>query len=81
MAKCPTCGAPVNLAPDGDPKYEPPLLAHRRKIPNSEIGPRLDKVREQLADWPAPEGLYTEEMVDMLIIAAADDYKAAMEQG
>ena len=19
---CPTCGAPVNLAPDGDPKYE-----------------------------------------------------------
>jgi len=24
MAKCPTCKAPVNLAPDGDPKYEPP---------------------------------------------------------
>lgn len=24
MAKCPTCGAPVNLAPDGDPKYDPP---------------------------------------------------------
>lgn len=23
MSKCPTCGAPVNLAPDGDPKYEP----------------------------------------------------------
>ena len=27
MAKCPTCGAPVNLAPDGDPKYEPPRIA------------------------------------------------------
>lgn len=24
MSKCKTCGAPVNLAPDGDPKYEPP---------------------------------------------------------
>lgn len=24
MAKCQICGAPVNLAPDGDPKYEPP---------------------------------------------------------
>ena len=24
MAKCETCGAPVNLAPDGDPKYEAP---------------------------------------------------------
>ncbi len=24
MAKCPTCRAPVNLAPDGDPKYEAP---------------------------------------------------------
>jgi len=24
MAKCKTCGAPVNLAPDGDPKYEAP---------------------------------------------------------
>lgn len=24
MAECPTCGAPVNLAPDGDPHYEPP---------------------------------------------------------
>lgn len=28
MAKCPTCRAPVNLAPDGDPKYEPPRLAN-----------------------------------------------------
>lgn len=25
MAKCKTCGAPVNLAPDGDPRYEPPI--------------------------------------------------------
>ena len=24
MTKCTTCGAPVNLAPDGDPKYAPP---------------------------------------------------------
>lgn len=23
MAKCKTCGAPVSLAPDGDPKYSP----------------------------------------------------------
>ena len=22
MAKCPTCSAPVNLAPDGDPRYD-----------------------------------------------------------
>lgn len=21
--KCPTCGAPVDLAPDGDPRYDP----------------------------------------------------------
>ena len=25
MAKCKTCGAPVNLAPDGDPRYDPPI--------------------------------------------------------
>lgn len=25
MAKCKSCGAPVNLAPDGDPKYEAPV--------------------------------------------------------
>ena len=24
MSKCKTCGAPVNLAPDGDPRYEAP---------------------------------------------------------
>ena len=24
MVKCKTCGAPVNLAPDGDPRYEAP---------------------------------------------------------
>lgn len=23
MNECPTCGAPVNLAPDGDPRYDP----------------------------------------------------------
>lgn len=28
MAKCKICGAPVNLAPDGDPRYDPP----RKKI-------------------------------------------------
>jgi hypothetical protein len=26
MAKCRTCGAPVNLAPDGDPRYEKPFV-------------------------------------------------------
>ena len=26
MAKCGTCGAPVNLAPDGDPRYDPPRV-------------------------------------------------------
>lgn len=25
MAKCKTCGAPVNLAPDGAPRYDPPV--------------------------------------------------------
>ena len=25
MVKCKTCGAPVNLAPDGDPRYEAPI--------------------------------------------------------
>ena len=30
MARCKTCGAPVNLAPDGDPKYEPPLQTPNR---------------------------------------------------
>ena len=29
MAKCQACGAPVNLAPDGDPRYEPPRIAAR----------------------------------------------------
>lgn len=33
MAKCKTCGAPVNLAPDGDPKYEPPR-AYRSASPD-----------------------------------------------
>jgi len=38
MAKCETCGAPVNLAPDGDPRYEEPscdcdrLLEENRKL-------------------------------------------------
>lgn len=31
MAKCKTCGAPVNLAPDGDPKYESPYRAPTRE--------------------------------------------------
>ncbi len=25
MANCRACGAPVNLAPDGDPKFQPPV--------------------------------------------------------
>ena len=33
MAKCPTCSAPVNLAPDGDPKYEPPWQPRPRLVP------------------------------------------------
>jgi hypothetical protein len=29
VAKCKTCGAPVNLAPDGDPKFQMPFRAAR----------------------------------------------------
>jgi hypothetical protein len=32
MAKCKTCGAPVNLAPDGDPRYEDPVPVLETKI-------------------------------------------------
>ena len=30
MARCRTCGAPVNLAPDGDPRYETTLQTPSR---------------------------------------------------
>jgi len=36
MTKCVTCGAPVNLAPDGDPSYEPPLWKNAQNIRKAE---------------------------------------------
>lgn len=37
MSKCKTCGAPVNLAPDGDPRFEMPygyisIERHRAEV-------------------------------------------------
>lgn len=53
MSDCPTCGAPVNLAPDGDPRYDPPPPA---RTPN--VDAYLDSIPVMTAEelrrrWPA----------------------------
>jgi len=57
MSKCKSCGAPVNLAPDGDPKYDPP----RRNIPAMLAEARAKGIREAVQIKPLtwydiPEG-------------------------
>ena len=51
MAKCKTCGAPVNLAPDGDPKFEMPYrVARPAWISCAEVMPKFN--HSVLTYWP-----------------------------
>lgn len=42
MSKCNQCGAPVSLAPDGDPKYDKP---------RTQAQPEVVSVDELMAGW------------------------------
>ena len=52
-SKCAKCGAPVNLAPDGDPRYEPPTYIRARLTDTErqlhEAQSRADKAEAEVA--------------------------------
>lgn len=49
MAKCPTCGTPVNLAPAGDLKYDPRGV----RFEEGWLRRQVDRASEIASRWPA----------------------------
>tara|TARA_X000001316_G_scaffold12129_2_gene5695 strand:- start:444 stop:704 length:261 start_codon:yes stop_codon:yes gene_type:complete len=53
MAKCKTCGAPVNLAPDGDPRYEKPRVRKPDPVQAMTLIERIYYMEGKDANWRA----------------------------
>lgn len=72
MAKCSTCGAPVNLAPDGEPKYRAP----RRQSPTvAEIKRKAEIAAVRFANdyGPLPAANAGEDEARKIVLSRLED--------
>jgi hypothetical protein len=66
MAKCPTCGAPVHLAPDGDPKFEPSYGGYHKAKPTDERRKVIEELARKVEDNAANLRSQSEQLANWL---------------